>query len=300
MKQHYQPILLIMKISLIFTSFLLLIVFTFACGSQHSQQTKDQEKPMTLMEKQRQKMAQSYVGMSKNQKNAQKPVMPIKAVQAIEKNQSKDNPVKASQDQVKQTMKEQMLQKKQEALDNLSKEPATQPLDKLGFLKRLNAYPLCMISDATQRELIPIRSYEVDRIDDQIYDLIEVECVFFAYQGSFEYWLFERSTGELLPLLFDLAQTADIQGNERKTPVAIRDDETHELCGIPSFDPKTKLLKSLCKGDPQGSCGAYAEFELMLSALSFKKIKAKQQLCSDGFGLNQNITTELESWMNVQ
>ncbi len=272
---------------------ILLSLLIYACGSKQDA-SQQQESSMTLMEKQKLRMAQSYVGVSKNQKNASKMAIPIKTVQAIEKNNEKNNQLPQKQSS------SHLAQKKLDALENITQESSTQTLDKIGFIKRLNDYPLCMITDKTQRELIPIRSQEIEKTEDKIYDLIEVECVFFAYQGSFEYWLFERNAGQLIPLLFDFAQNAEIQGNERKTPIAIREDLTHELCGIPTFDPKSKVLKSLCKGDPQGSCGAYAEFQLDLEEFNFKKIKGKQQLCSDGFGLNQQGNTDVEAWMNVQ
>ena len=93
--------------------------------------------------------------------------------------------------------------------------------------------------------------------------LVEVECFFFAYQGLFEYLILDTSTGVITPIPFDgaIAPKKELKGAEIKSPIA-HTDGRFEVCGVPDFDAKKQTLSTLCKGNAQGGCGAYATFKL--------------------------------------
>ncbi len=292
----------------------LLFIFSLlfcACSSTPKPMKKERTKALTLMEKQKLRQQKNALGMSKNQKtnpnaelfasqdesqNQENQASDESQNQASDENQ--DEPQSSSQTKNLSSINQSVIDLKTKALAEIIKEPSTQILDKAGVFKRLKQYPLCMVKDQIQRDLIPVRIYPFMTSDTLIYDVIEVECVFFAYQGSFEYWLFERTSGMIEPLSFDFAQKIEIQGNERITPAMIREDLSYELCGIPKIIEK-KGIQSICKGDAGGTCGAYAEFELDLENLQFKKIKAKAKACTDQISLAP-VNTDPDHWPDAQ
>ncbi len=282
-----------------------------SCSSTPKPIKKESTRPLTLMEKQKLRQQKNALGMSKNQRtnpNAElfntqnqpseedlsdpSDSSDSSDVSAQDKNASKNTTLQTN------NLNQSIIDLKQQAFAEIIKEPSQQILDKAGVLRRLHRFPVCMIRDKQQIELLPIRLYPFTVADTPIFDLIEIECIFFAYQGSFEYWLFERSTGELKPLTFDFAQEIQIQGNERITPAIIREDLSHELCGIPKVI-ENKGIQSTCRGDAGGSCGAYAEFELDVENHIFKKSKTKAKPCVDQMSLAP-VNTDIESWPNVE
>ncbi len=289
----------------------LLLIFSLlfcACSSAPKPIKKERTKPLTLMEKQKLRQQKNAIGVSKNQKT--NPNAELFASQDESQEVSQDESQEVSQDESQEVsqnlsqtknlkaINQSVIDLKTKALAEITKEPSTQILDKAGVFKRLKQYPLCMVKDQMQRDLIPVRIYPFMTSDTLIYDLIEVECVFFAYQGSFEYWLFERTSGMIEALTFDFAQKVEIQGNERITPAMIREDLSYELCGIPKIIEK-KGIQSICKGDAGGTCGAYAEFELEIENLKFKKVKAKAKACTDQISLAP-VNTDPDHWPDAQ
>ncbi len=145
------------------------------------------------------------------------------------------------------------------------------PITKAKVLDRLKAYPVCGIQTEAQKETlrIDIIPLGVDPKTDakkppvNQTSLLAIECFFFGIQGLYEYALITPQDGRVYPLSFQGAEPVKgkLNGSEKMSPVA-KNEGRSEVCGVPKFDPKTKRLQTLCKGDVGGSCGAFAVYTL--------------------------------------
>ena len=157
--------------------------------------------------------------------------------------------------------------------------PILGPVTKEKVLDRLRGYPVCGMEGEEQKLTLKVRvlplnqdkTQGMSKIDPKVTQgldrtsLVEIECFFFGVQGLYEFALITPQDGRLYPLSFEGASPVNnklsAQGRERRGPVA-RNVGRSEVCGVPSFDAKTRTLSSFCKADPAGACGAYAIYSL--------------------------------------
>ena len=127
------------------------------------------------------------------------------------------------------------------------------------ILDRLEGYELCGLTDPVQRSSLRFRFTPIKRG----WQLIEVECFFFAIQGLYQVLAVQPSTGQVTPPIFQGAPPAPAQlsQSENKSAVYVNQGR-YELCGNPSFDPKTETLITTCKGNADGSCGVYNSYTI--------------------------------------
>ena len=145
------------------------------------------------------------------------------------------------------------------------------PITKEKVLDRLKAYPICGIQTESQKqtlriEIIPLELQPNAKAATPPVNqtsLLAIECFFFGIQGMYEYALITPKDGRVYPLSFQGAKAVKekMNGAERQSP-AEKNQGRSELCGVPKFDDKDLSLKTLCKGNPEGSCGAYAIYQL--------------------------------------
>ena len=147
------------------------------------------------------------------------------------------------------------------------------PITKEKVLDRLKSYPVCGMQAEAQKQTLRIQIIPLE-LDSKLVansktppvnqtSLLAIECFFFGIQGMYEYALITPKDGRVYPLPFQGAEPVkgDMNGIERKSPAA-KNQGRSELCGVPNFNPKDLSLKTLCKGDAEGSCGAYATYKL--------------------------------------
>ena len=147
------------------------------------------------------------------------------------------------------------------------------PITKEKVLDRLKSYPVCGMQAEAQKQTLRIQIIPLEFDSEPAAksktppvnqtSLLAIECFFFGIQGMYEYALITPKDGRVYPLSFQGAEPVkgDINGVERKSPVA-KNQGRSELCGVPDFNPKDLSLKTLCKGDAEGACGAYATYKL--------------------------------------
>ena len=169
--------------------------------------------------------------------------------------------------------------------------PILGPVTKAKIIDRLEGYPVCGMKSEPQKQTLILRFHALGKtVESSTHSVVEVECFFLGFQGLFEYYALEHQTGKITPIRFDWAQSAakKINASEPKSPVSIT-NKRYEVCGVPSFDAQTRRLKSLCKGQADGACGAYAEYELIgfgdsnhdpKAVPTFAKVKAHFRSCA--------------------
>ena len=149
--------------------------------------------------------------------------------------------------------------------------PILGPITKEKVLDRLKGYPICGMESEEQKLTLKVRVFPLNQTKKKekksLVDrtsLIEIECFFFGIQGLYDFALITPETGRLYPLSFQGAELvkAKLNGAEKQSPVA-KNIGRYEVCGVPEFNAKTKTLKSLCKADPEGGCGAFAVYKLV-------------------------------------
>lgn len=145
------------------------------------------------------------------------------------------------------------------------------PITKEKVLDRLKAYPVCGIQTEAQKQTLRIQITPL-KLDKQVSvksppvnqtSLLTIECFFFGIQGMYEYALITPKDGRVYPLSFQGAEPVKGKANgaERKSPVEVNEGRS-ELCGVPDFNAQDLSLKTLCRGNPEKTCGAYATYKL--------------------------------------
>ena len=150
-------------------------------------------------------------------------------------------------------------------------------------LDRIEGYELCGLTDPVQRASLRFRFTPYQ----EGWQLVEVECFFFALQGLYQFLAVHPKTGQVSPLDFEGAPPAPSSpsGGDNQSVVYLNQGRS-ELCGNPRFNPQTGQLESTCKGNATGTCGAYARYKLSLqsdtshTAQSFKLIDKRAQSCA--------------------
>lgn len=123
---------------------------------------------------------------------------------------------------------------------------------------------------------------EVAREQSQIYALnseqylVEVLCFMAAYQGSYEYWLYEPATEAIAPLSFQVFYE-DGEG-------AWQSVQTQPLAGLPTYDPAQQQLTLFTKYRGAGDCGSYANYQWQGSSFELVEFRAKSDC--DGVALD--------------
>lgn len=142
--------------------------------------------------------------------------------------------------------------------------PIMGPITKEKVLDRLKGYPICGMISEEQKMTLKVMIFPIKREDEALsVSLIQVECFFFGVQGLYEFALINPQDGRVYPLGFEGAEPVkeELSGSERRSPVAINQGRA-EVCGVPTFDPKTKRVQALCKADSEGGCGVLAQYTL--------------------------------------
>ncbi len=145
------------------------------------------------------------------------------------------------------------------------------------LLDRLEGYALCGLTDPAQRATLRVTLSPVGAgVEGGAgWHVAEVECFFFGVQGLYQYVALHAPTGRALPLPFEGAVPApeDVTAQELRTP-ATSSEGRDELCGAPRLDAAAGSLVSTCKGNPEGTCGAYGEYALDLSSSPRFRVRA--------------------------
>lgn len=145
------------------------------------------------------------------------------------------------------------------------------PVTKEKVLDRLKGYPVCGMNNEEQKLTLKVNIYPVEKKTKQSdaaqgpsIHLLEMECFFFGVQGLYEYALLTSHNGRVYPLPVQGAEQvkSKLNGDEKQSPAALNQGRS-EVCGVPDFNPKVNQLKTLCKANPEGSCGAYTVYELI-------------------------------------
>lgn len=149
-------------------------------------------------------------------------------------------------------------------------------------LDRLEGYELCGLSDPVQRGSLRFRFTPVEHG----WQLIEVECFFFAIQGLYQFLAVHPTSGVVSPLIFERAPPAPAVPSQGDTKSAVYLNQgRYELCGAPRYDAQAHSLETTCKGNATGTCGVYALYQLSWqsdTALtpSFTPKQLRAQSCS--------------------
>jgi hypothetical protein len=152
------------------------------------------------------------------------------------------------------------------------------------LLDRLEGYALCGLTDPAQRASLRVTLAAVDPevAGGEGWHIAEVECFFFGFQGLYQYVALHAPTGRAAPVAFEGAAPApdEASAQELKTP-ATSSGGRDELCGAPVLEARRGSLVSVCKGNPEGSCGAYGEYTLELEgAPRFRARALRAQPCA--------------------
>ena len=157
--------------------------------------------------------------------------------------------------------------------------PILGPVTKEKVLDRLVGYPVCGIEVEEQKLTLKIRVIPLQKdqtqgqtkLDPTLTEgldrtsLVEIECFFFGVQGLYEFALITPQDGRLYPLSFEgaapISNSLSLNEQERRSAV-VKNIGRSEVCGVPNFDADQRTIKSFCKADPAGGCGAYAEYIL--------------------------------------
>ena len=127
------------------------------------------------------------------------------------------------------------------------------------ILDRLEGYELCGLTDPVQRSSLRFRFTALKHG----WQLIEVECFFFAIQGLYQFLAVHPKRGVVTPLVFDGAPPAPATPGQGDAKSAVYLNQgRYELCGAPQFDVGKETLSTTCKGNATGTCGVYASYRV--------------------------------------
>lgn len=109
---------------------------------------------------------------------------------------------------------------------------------------------------------------EVYQVGDQKY-LVQLLCFMAAYQGSYQYVLYESSVNgiQVVPLSLSMFQTDD-------SGQLVRQD-IEQVGGLPTFDPGTQKLTIFTKARGVGDCGSYAQYQWKGNEFELLEYRAK-------------------------
>ena len=101
--------------------------------------------------------------------------------------------------------------------------------------------------------------------------VVEVLCFLAAYQGAYEYWLYQatESGGEFTRLSFD-SYTAGESGGYSQIQV-------QELGGLPTYDPAQETLTVFTKYRGLGDCGSYSEYQWQGTGFELVTYRSKDE-----------------------
>jgi|GEM_PF-2084238 len=150
------------------------------------------------------------------------------------------------------------------------------------ILDRLEGYELCGLTDPVQRGSLRFRFTKLKRG----WQLIEVECFFFAIQGLYQFLAVHPERGAVTPLVFEGAPPAPATPGQGEAKSAVYLNQgRYELCGAPRFNEEQETLSTTCKGNATGTCGVFASYRLAwqndpTGAPSFAPTQRRAQSCS--------------------
>ncbi len=109
-------------------------------------------------------------------------------------------------------------------------------------------------------------SANIYRLNNQTY-LVEILCFFGAYQGNYQYILFDKASSEIRVIDFTTFDS-NISDNLRLT-------NTNTLTGTAEFDPLSQILILETKTRGLGDCGSFAQYKWHNSAFELNEYRHK-------------------------
>lgn len=110
-----------------------------------------------------------------------------------------------------------------------------------------------------------IKAYKLDKNSQ----LIEFLCFLGAYQGNYQYFLYQETSQKTLikPLTFDIYQEIK--------PQEITKTKVNSLGGIPEYNPDSQTLEIVTKYRGLGDCGAWGRYQWKQSDFELKEYRIK-------------------------
>ena len=101
--------------------------------------------------------------------------------------------------------------------------------------------------------------------------LVEVLCFLGAYQGNYEYFLYDRKASEVIlkPLDFDIFEIDDSGKITKK--------QSHSIGGLTEFIPDKQELTVLTKYRGLGDCGALAKYQWQQEKFKLLEYRIKEK-----------------------
>ena len=101
--------------------------------------------------------------------------------------------------------------------------------------------------------------------------LVEVLCFLGAYQGNYEYFLYDRKGSEVIlkPLGFDIFEVDDSGKITKK--------QSHSISGLTEFIPEKQELTVLTKYRGLGDCGALAKYQWQQEEFKLLEYRIKEK-----------------------
>jgi hypothetical protein len=146
---------------------------------------------------------------------------------------------------------------------------AMSPENKTVLTKVLkDAKKLKLCSDSLDLEAAK-RASEVHKLGNQQYFVI-VQCFLAAYQGNYEFLLVNQQPGAKKPIT--KLTVTEFRENEAGK---IQKAEASSIGGLPTYDPKQRLLTINSKYRGLGDCGSRAKYKVETNKLRLVEFKAK-------------------------
>lgn len=106
--------------------------------------------------------------------------------------------------------------------------------------------------------------------------LVQMLCFMASYQGSYEYLLYDKTTGEAQVKALKLARFQEDENGQ----VALREEQ--QVGGLPEYEPGRQELTLFTKFTGAGTCGALATYQFQGGQLQLVTYRAKFD-CDDTF-----------------
>lgn len=133
------------------------------------------------------------------------------------------------------------------------------------FLRNSQRFKVCADSlDMTTAQ----RASRAYRVNDQTYFVV-VQCFLAAYQGNYEFFLYSpNAKGSQVKRLTITEFTEGPKGKPSRV-------ESPSIGGLPTFDPKQRILTVQTKYRGVGDCGSTGRYRLENNALKVLNFQAK-------------------------
>lgn len=118
------------------------------------------------------------------------------------------------------------------------------------------------------------RASEVYKLENQQYFVV-LQCFLAAYQGNYEFLMVNQQPAAKKPVT-KLTVTEFRENQAGK----VQKVESSSIGGLPTYDPKTRLLVINSKYRGLGDCGSQAKYQVQSTGLKLLEFKAK--LACDG------------------